>query len=189
MVDDRVERWSAPFAWLYSLCSANPRSNRLVVAEASPGRDDVVVDVGCGAGAAVRAAARVGATAVGIDPSSAMVTIATRRSRGVPGTRFAEGDAGDLPLDDASVTIAWAIATFHHWPDRRAGLDELRRVLRPGGRLLLGEKRLRRPDGHGLTTDGAEEAAELLRRLGYRDVTVEHRRLTLLSMMIIGATA
>ena len=187
--DDEVERWSAPWAWLYATVAANPRSNRVVVELAEPGTGDVVLDVGCGAGAAVRAAARTGAQAIGVDPSPAMVRTARRRSDGVANVRFVDGDAAHLPLDDDSVTIAWAIATFHHWPDRRAGLEELRRVLRPGGRLLLGERRRRRAGGHGLTRSDAEDTTGLLRQIGYRPVTTEERRLLLGTMLVIGGTA
>lgn len=186
---DEVERWSAPRAWLYATLSANPRSNRAMVEVASPGPGDTVLDVGCGSGAAVRQAARAGATAIGVDPSPAMVRTARRRSGAAANVRFVEGDAAHVPLADHSVTIAWAIATFHHWPDRRAGLEELRRVLRPGGRLLLGERRLRRAGGHGLTPPAADDTAGLLRQLGYGDVSVEPRRLLLVTMLIIGGTA
>lgn len=185
---DEVERWSAPWAWLYTTLAANPRSNRVLVELAAPGPGDTVVDIGCGAGAAVRAAARVGAEAIGVDPSPAMVRTARRRSGGVANVRFVGGDAAHLPLAAESATIAWAIATFHHWPDRRAGLEELRRVLRPGGRLLLGERRLRRAGGHGLTRSDAEDTAGLLRQLGYRAVTIEPRRLLVATMLVIGGT-
>lgn len=186
---DDVERWPAPWAWLYATFWANPRSNRVVAELAAPGPADTVVDVGCGAGAAVRAAADAGATAIGVDPSPAMVRNAQRRHGAAARVRFVEGDAAHLPLDDDSVTIAWAIATYHHWPDRRAGLEELRRVLRPGGRLLLGEKRLRRPGGHGQTPAEAEDIAGLLRQLGYREVAITTRRLLFATMQVIAGTA
>lgn len=177
MAAEDVERWSWLRAFCYALVSSNPRSNALLVDLAAPGPGDVVLDIGCGAGAAVRRAAERGATAVGVDPSPAMVAQARRRSAGQRGVRFEVGDAAGLPLDDDSVTVALAIATYHHWPDGRAGLAEVRRVLAPGGRLLLGEKRLRREGGHGLTDTGAAAVADLLRTLGYQDVTVQPHRL------------
>lgn len=186
---DDVERWPLWRAWLYSLLSANPRSNREMVRLAAPTSRDHVLDVGSGAGAAVRRAAAAGATATGVDPSTAMVQVARRRSRNLDGVRFEVGDAANLPLADDSVTIAWAIATYHHWPDRRAGLTEIHRVLAPGGRLLIGERRLRRGRGHGLSADQVEETAALLRELQYRDVTVEPHRLRLVTMLVIAGTA
>lgn len=184
-----VERWPMWWAWLYSVFSANPRSNREMVRLAGPTTEDRIVDVGCGPGAAVRWAAAAGAQATGIDPSEAMVELARRRSRNLRGVRFEVGDAAELPLDDDSVTIAWAIATYHHWPDQQAGLAEIRRVLAPGGRLLIGERRLRRAGGHGLSADDADATAAVLRDLQYRDVTVQSRRLRLATMLVIVATA
>lgn len=125
----------------------------------------------------------------GIDPSPAMIDVARRRSRRVSGARFAVGDAAHLPLADDSASIVWAVATYHHWPDPYAGLVEIRRVLRPGGRVLIGERRLRRPGGHGLSEDDAGSTAALLRELGFRDVAVRPHRLRLVAMLVVGGTA
>ncbi|HSJ45354.1 MAG TPA: class I SAM-dependent methyltransferase [Euzebyales bacterium] len=189
MADDEIERWSRWRATVYGLCSRDPRSNRVVVEAAAPGEGDAVVDVGCGVGAAVRRAAAAGADATGVDPSPAMVDIARRRSRGRPGVSFVVGDAADLPLPDDSASIAWTIASFHHWPDRRAGLVEIRRVLRPGGCLLIGERRLRRAGGHGLTPADADSVVDLLRSLGYEDVSIASHRALLSTMQVVSATA
>lgn len=187
MAGDDVERWSTLQAWMYSLLSANPRSNRMIVDLAAPTSADNVVDIGCGAGAAVRRAAATGAHATGIDPSAAMIRRARRRSRRAPAAHFAEGDAADLPFADDAVSIAWAIATYHHWPDHRAGLVEVRRVLRPGGRLLIGERRLRRAGGHGLAPGEADDTAALLEDLGYGQVAVRSHRLLLATMLVVVA--
>lgn len=188
MVADDVERWSRWRATLYGLCSRDPRSNKVVVGAAAPTHGDVVVDVGCGVGAAVQRAAATGADATGIDPSPAMVDIARRRSRGLDGVGFAVGDATDLPRPDDSVSIAWTIASFHHWPDPRAGLVEIARVLRTDGRLLVGERRLRRAGGHGMTDADADELVDLLRSLRYREVTVASHRAVLSTLLVVSAT-
>lgn len=189
MAADDVERWSTWWATLYALCSRDPRSNQLVVGDAALTRGDVVLDIGCGVGAAVRRAAAGGADATGVDPSPAMVDIARRRSRGRAGVRFVVGDAADLPLPDDSVSIAWTIASFHHWPDRRAGLVEVGRVLRPGGRLLVGERRRCRAGGHGLTPADADGLVDLLRSLGYEDASIASHRAGLSTMHVVSARA
>jgi ubiquinone/menaquinone biosynthesis C-methylase UbiE len=138
---------------------------------------DTVVDVGCGPGTAVRRAARVGASVVGVDPAAVMLRVArllTRRSNRV---RFAYGTAEALPLPDASVTVVWSIATVHHWADLDAGLREARRVLRPGGRLVAIERRVR-PGGrghasHGWTDDQANAFAHHCLEHGFSDATVD----------------
>lgn len=187
--DTEIERWPLLGAWLYSLVARNPRSNREVVTHAGPLTGRRVLDVGCGPGAAVRRAANAGADALGVDPSPAMVRIAQRRSRRDPTARFAVGHAADVPVDDDTIDVAWTIAAFHHWPDADAGLAEARRVLAPGGRLLVGEKRLRREQGHGLTPAGATRLVADLERLGFRDATTTQVRVWPLTMTIVEARA
>src|SRR5215470_10325422 len=115
---------------------------------------DAVADIGCGPGTAARHAARLGASVVGVDPAPVMLRLArllTRRSART--VRYAEGSAEALPLPDSSVSVAWSIASVHHWADLDAGLREARRVLKPGGRLVAIE-RLSRPGATGLASHG-----------------------------------
>jgi ubiquinone/menaquinone biosynthesis C-methylase UbiE len=135
---------------------------------------DVVVDVGCGAGAAVRRARRTGAArAVGIDPSPEMLAFARRFTslRRLDGVEFVEGSAESLPLDSGSATVVWAVQSVHHWVDRARALTEVRRVLAPRGRLLLMERAVvpgaRGLASHGLTEQRAEELAGLIERTGF----------------------
>jgi ubiquinone/menaquinone biosynthesis C-methylase UbiE len=189
VVSDDVERWPRWGAWAYALLNGNPRSNREVVARAGPRAGLRVLDVGCGPGAAVRRAADAGADAIGVDPSPAMVDIATRRSRRHPTARFAVGHAADLPVDDAGVDVVWTIASLHNWPDVAAGLSELRRVLAPGGRLLVGERRLRSPGGHGMSPDEAADLCHELEEHGFADPMVSEVRLWPFRMVLVEARA
>ena len=118
------------------------------------GAGDAVADIGCGPGTAARRAARAGASVVGVDPAPVMLRLArllTRRSTAA--VRYAEGSAEALPLPDSSVSVAWSIASVHHWADLDAGLQEARRVLKPGGRLVAIE-RLAQPGATGLASHG-----------------------------------
>jgi ubiquinone/menaquinone biosynthesis C-methylase UbiE len=115
---------------------------------------DTVADIGCGPGTAARRAARLGASVVGVDPAPVMLRLArllTRRS--AHAVRYAQGSAEALPLPDSSVSVAWSIASVHHWAEVDAGLREARRVLKPGGRLVAIE-RLTRPGATGLASHG-----------------------------------
>ena len=141
------------------------------------GPADTVVDIGCGPGAGVRYAAGFGATATGIDPAGMMLRIARLLTRNNQRVRYFEGAAESLPLADASATVAWSIATVHHWNDIDAGVREVRRVLAPGGRFVAIEKRTT-PDAHGLGSHGwtdeqADAFAQRLGELGFAEVRVE----------------
>ncbi len=61
------------------------------------------------------------------------------RERGVENVVPAQGDARDLPYDDASVDAAYLVTVLGEIPDQGAALGELVRVLKPGGRLVVGE--------------------------------------------------
>jgi len=95
-----------------------------------------VLDLGCGTG---QLAARIhrespGARVVGCDFSHGMLARARARDRGM---RWVQGDAGRLPFRDGSFDAVVSTEAFHWFPDKPRALAEIRRVLRPGGRLLL----------------------------------------------------
>lgn len=154
------------------------------------GPDDTVLDIGCGPGAFPRAAARrTGATVLAVDPAPVMLRVA-RALRRHPRVRYLQGTAEALPVDDGAATVAWSIATVHHWKDVDRGLAEARRALRPGGRFLALERHS--PPGatgvasHGWTPAQAEAFADRLRAAGFTDVAVAERagrRTALLSVL------
>jgi ubiquinone/menaquinone biosynthesis C-methylase UbiE len=152
---------------------------RLAAELARLGPDDLVVDLGCGPGAAARHAARLGARVTGVDPATVMLRVARALTHGVD-VRYVEGTAEALPLPDDSATVVWSIATVHHWRDLDAGLQEVRRVLRPGGRFVAIERHTQ-PNAtgiasHGWTTEQAEEFARVLGRHGFDSTRVEPPR-------------
>jgi ubiquinone/menaquinone biosynthesis C-methylase UbiE len=158
------------------------RMARLVADLAAVAPGDRVVDVGCGPGRFLREAAERGAEAVGVDPSARMRRLAARFTpqRLRPAVTVLDGSAEHLPLQDRSATVAWAVASVHHWTDLDAGLAELRRVLAPGGRLLLVE-RLARPRSwfsqHALTWDRAEQLAARAAAAGFTEAVAERHAL------------
>jgi ubiquinone/menaquinone biosynthesis C-methylase UbiE len=68
-----------------------------------------------------------------------------------------QGDARDLPFPAATFDAAFLVATLGEIPDRDQALRELHRVLKPGGRLVVGEGQ---PDPHMLTLDDLRSRAE-----------------------------
>lgn len=129
------------------------RQARLAVELARVSGTDDVVDIGCGPGDAVRAAARTGARVTGVDPSPLMLRLARTVTRNQPTVAWAQGTAENLRLPDSSATVAWSVKTVHHWKDVTAGLAEVKRVLAAGGRFLVIERQVR-PDSTGLASHG-----------------------------------
>ena len=114
--------------------------SREVVRTISPQPGEHVVDVGAGMGPAAVIAAKAGASVLAVDPTPYMrhilgVRRLSQRSRAA--IRVVDGSAESIPSDDGSVDALWTVNTMHHWTDLDAAVNELARVLRPGGRVLL----------------------------------------------------
>jgi len=105
----------------------------LLLADARPG--DRVLDLGCGAGRFVAALREAGARPVGVELAEAALE---RARRNVPGAdlRLMEPD-GSIPLGHGEADLVWCSEVLEHVPDTGALLNEVRRVLAPGGRLLV----------------------------------------------------
>lgn len=154
-----------------------PKNARLVVDRAGISADDHVVDIGCGPGSAVREAARRGARATGVEPSSMFLRIARAVTRKSANVTWVEGTAENVPLRNESATVLWSLATVHHWRDVTAGLGEAHRVLAPGGRLLAVERQTQ-PGAtgfasHGWTRQQAELFAAQCHTAGFSDAVIE----------------
>jgi ubiquinone/menaquinone biosynthesis C-methylase UbiE len=97
-----------------------------------------VVDVGCGTGRLLRAAALSwpDARLFGVDPAEHMVSEAARLN---PKASFKLGPAESLPFADSTVDLVMSSLSFHHWGDQAKGIREISRILRPGGRFCLAD--------------------------------------------------
>jgi len=115
---------------------------RRLAAEAVVGPGDAVLDACCGTGDLALAAERAGGKVTGVDFSERMLERARAKSQTV---EWVHADVTALPFEDASfdaVTVGFGIRNV---PDLEAGLAELGRVLRPGGRIACLE--ITRPSG------------------------------------------
>ena len=144
------------------------------------GPGDTVVDVGSGPGAAVRHAARRGASAIGVDPAKAMRRVARILTRPSLSVRYLPGSAEAIPLPDNSASILWSIAAVHHWNDLDAALQEARRVLHPAGRLVAIERHTQ-PGAqghasHGWTDDQATAFAQHCANHGFLNTQVHQHQ-------------
>src|SRR5437763_10453546 len=100
---------------------------------------DRVLDLGCGAGWATRLlAARVPQGKVtGVDISDEMIERARRSSTNFSNIEFAVGSSEKIPAANDSCDKVLSIESFYYYPDQGAALDELRRLLKPGGRFFI----------------------------------------------------
>ncbi|WP_020573807.1 class I SAM-dependent methyltransferase [Actinopolymorpha alba] len=144
------------------------------------GTGGVLVDVGCGRGGPGMWVARAtGVSYVGIDASPVAVEQAGRRVEvfGLDGrARFAVGSLDATGLDDAGVDAVMCVDAFQFARDRVAAGRELRRVLRPGGRLALTGWEPRRRDDPVLPERfRGLWFADILSEAGFVDVEVTER--------------
>lgn len=130
VVDAGWGRRAVDFATLSE--PANCREYVIVHHRLGVGEGDRLLDVACGAGLAVELAGLRGAKCAGIDASSRLVAVARDRS---PSADIRAGDMHTLPWPDDSFTVVTSFRGI--WGTTPAAVDEIHRVLRPGGRVGL----------------------------------------------------
>lgn len=95
-----------------------------------------ILDAGCGSGPLIEALLERGAHVSGFDSSQGMINLATKRVGDA--AELLVADLGQpLPFADDSFDDVLASLVFHYLPDWSSALQEIRRVLRPGGRLIM----------------------------------------------------
>jgi arsenite methyltransferase len=169
------------------------RRRELVLGALGAAPGERVLDVGCGPGFYLPDLAdAVGAdgAVAGVDPARAMLALAERRCAERPNVELREGGATSLPLEDATFDAALSVQVLEYVEDVAAAVAELRRVLRPGGRVVLwdvdwqtvsmrtrDEERHRRVltawDRHLVHRSLPAELPRLLRAGGFEDVALE----------------
>lgn len=95
--------------------------------------DGPVLDLGCGRGLWMERLTGRGLRPVGVEHERERAAVAARHGPVV------SGDGASLPFADATMALVWCTHVLHHLPDPARVLGEVRRVLRPGGALLLAE--------------------------------------------------
>lgn len=137
-----MSEWTAETAEWYAAHYGEYATNRLAVDRLDLPAAALIVDVGCGTGAALRHASRIvfRGRLIGVDPVPRMVEIARQRAADHPAAdrlEFRVGPAETLPVADAIADWVFAFDSFDHWQDKASGLAEIRRILRPGGQLAV----------------------------------------------------
>jgi ubiquinone/menaquinone biosynthesis C-methylase UbiE len=135
---EHFDRWSREYEhdqvsrWLHEL-------QLEALGALEPGPDDRLLDVGCGSGAAVRAAATTVDRAVAVDLSQGMIDRARELARATPNVEFLVADSEALPFDDATFTALLCTTSFHHYPNPDRAVAEMARVLTPAGRIVIAD--------------------------------------------------
>lgn len=127
---ETYERYLAP--------SIGEPSARPVIEAAALQEGERLLDVGCGTGVAARLGAERVApsgTVTGVDPHPGMLEVARRTS---PDIEWRQGTAEDLPLPDGSFDAVVCSLSFQFFADKAKALQQMRRVLAPGGRAAVG---------------------------------------------------
>jgi ubiquinone/menaquinone biosynthesis C-methylase UbiE/uncharacterized protein YbaR (Trm112 family) len=98
----------------------------------------VVLDIGCGGGATSATFGYYGAHYIGLDHSGNAANYALRHLRGVEGDGFTvQGNAESLPIRDNSIDVVYSNGVLHHTPNFLTAMDEVWRVLAPGGTAII----------------------------------------------------
>lgn len=152
---------------------------------------DRVLDLGCGAGWATRILAKGVAGkrgeqeghAVGIDVADEMIARARAGSKDVGNAIFVWGSAAEIPWQNDYFDKVLSVESFYYYPDQEKVLDEVRRVMADGGKLLI-LINLYRENHYSLRwvgelkvpvhARGEQEYKQMLERHGFRDVKIEH---------------
>jgi ubiquinone/menaquinone biosynthesis C-methylase UbiE len=134
------DRW----AGAYSRSRLLPALQKKALAELRPAAADRVLDVACGTGGLVAEVAPRVERAAGLDLSSGMLAIARSRLSGMgPGRltniEFHLGSSDALPFADGEFTALVCTTALHHFPQPQRSIDEMARVLAPGGRVVIGD--------------------------------------------------
>jgi len=108
------------------------RSVRETLARVRAARGERLLDIGCGTGALLRELAAAGVRCTGVDLSVGMLSQA--RFAAAP---LACGDAEALPFGRESFDVVVTSSSFHFFPHPELALEEIRRVLRRNGRLVI----------------------------------------------------
>jgi len=139
MYDRYADRWwSDEAAWLRTLRNMVPARLRFFDELVGDWRGKTVLDVGCGGGFMTEAVARRGAHVTGIDPAGEAIAAARRHAEAEGLTiAYHEGVGEALPFGDAAFDIVLCCDALEHVADLERVLDEIARVLVPGGLFLF----------------------------------------------------
>lgn len=160
-------------------------SHKRILFELGNAGEAHILDIGCGTG---KLAHRLithhrDARVFGIDLSESMIRASQHRITRGDRVHLSVADSQHLPFEDNAFDYVTCSNSFHHYPDQFVALSEMRRVLRPGGRLFLTDGYrdnwfgwliydffVTRFEGGNVHHASAAEFAKLFEQAGFEDV-------------------
>ncbi len=140
--------------------------------------DSVTGDLGCGTGQVSAALAPFVARVIAVDASAAMLQAAKRRLSGFDNVDLRRGELEALPIDDATLDVATLMLVLHHVPEPEKALADVARVLKPGGRAIIGDmlphdrESYRQQMGHVWLGFSDEHVRRLLTEAGFGRIRI-----------------
>lgn len=113
---------------------ADPFLVDLLIDHLQPGKDKTYLEIGCGTGNYTKELYNKGVQIIGIDPSELMLSEASRQNRNMV---WRSGTAENTGLEDESVDGILCILTVHHWGDLLQAFNEIDRIVRSRGRIVI----------------------------------------------------
>jgi len=190
----RTTQCQHPRGWLgrFVLRNMNKRHSALTdwgLSHIAIGKTDIVLDVGCGGGRTISKLAAIATEGkvYGVDYSAESVAMAARTNRDSIASgrvEIREASVSRLPFAADMFDVVTAVETHFWWPDLAGDMREVRRVVKPGGRLILIAEiykgattrtaRLTEKYAHlsGITLLSVSEHRELFVNAGYREVEI-----------------
>jgi ubiquinone/menaquinone biosynthesis C-methylase UbiE len=130
--DEVAPRWDD---MRQSFFSESVREKAYHVAQVQPGK--LAADIGAGSGFITEGLLSRGVHVIAVDQSEAMQAQARLKFAAFAGLDYRIGTAERLPISDGSLDYAFANMYLHHVEDPQIAIDEMRRALKPGGRLVI----------------------------------------------------
>jgi ubiquinone/menaquinone biosynthesis C-methylase UbiE len=133
---------ACPYSQRFWVEAPHPLITRTRLLDAlAPSEGETLLEIGPGTGYYTLDVARAVGRLHVFDLQPEMLDHTLRRAReaGIDNVEPRQGDARSLPYRDAAFDAAYLVAVLGEIPDQQAALRELRRVVRPGGRLVVGE--------------------------------------------------
>jgi SAM-dependent methyltransferase len=154
--------------WVLGHRGSNRQRNRWAVSLLDVRPTDRVLEIGFGAGIAIAELASRGATVYGVDHSEVMVRQASRRNPGA-NVHLMHASVDRLPSFGEPLDVILTVNSLGFWPEPAARLEELRQLLRPGGRIaVVSQPRVSRD-----AVQAAREIQDLLHQAGFGGMRVE----------------